>query len=836
MRRITRFILPLLLPCIIVSFSHAGVITPELENRMRTGRPSEEIPVIISINDRAALSAIRTKEKSARQGETVRELRAKAETTQARVKAFLGSAGARNILALWINNAVAASVPAGIIDALAAFPEVASIAPDAVITAPVFQNSVTGTPEWNIDRIKAPALWASGLTGAGVVVANMDTGVDVTHPDLAPRYRGGTNSWFDPFRATTSPYDLAGASTGHGTGTMSVMTGGSSGGTAIGVAPGATWIAAKIFNDTGSSTYSVIHSAFQWLLDPDNNPATNDAPDVVNASWGINSAGLCIPEFEPDVAALKAAGIAIVFAAGNSGPNQGTSISPANNPGSFAAGATDINDSVITQSSRGPSACDGSVFPHVAAPGANIRIAQNLGGYNYGTGTSFAAPQVAAAMALLLGGFPALTVPELELLMKGSAGNAADYSPDNTKGYGLIDLQRAYQAALVPAADISVTPASDDFGYVYVRKTSPPFAFSVTNLGLASLVISAVSVSGTDAADFQITTDGCSGAPLAGGAACAVLVSFRPLSSGLRKAFLTIQSNDPGPLKSPLNVPVSGTGLFDTVGIYRFVRQHSMWYLDNINSILDACGAFPDMDGCFGPYGGWSTDVPVTGDWNNSGRTKIGIFRAVKGKGSWYLDGGSGIFDGCGGFAQSQDLCIDSFGGAAGDIPVTGDWNNDGITKIGIYRVVNGEGFWYLDDGTHNFGPIAPRGPFGGLAGDIPVTGDWDGTGPSKSGIYRVINGNGTWLLDNGDGVFNGCGGFPLQDECIGPFGGLPGDIPVVGDANGDGRSEIGIYRVENGQGFWYIDNGTHLFSQAIRLGPFGGLPQDRPVMGHWFR
>ena len=78
------------------------------------------------------------------------------------------------------------------------------------------------------------------------------------------------------------------------------------GGTAIGVAPGAQWISARVFNDQGSSTTSAIHRAFQWLLDPDGDPATPDAPQVVNASWSFANPG-CNLEFAPDIQALRAA-------------------------------------------------------------------------------------------------------------------------------------------------------------------------------------------------------------------------------------------------------------------------------------------------------------------------------------------------------------------------------------------------------------------------------------------------------------------------------------------------------------------------------------------------
>jgi len=84
---------------------------------------------------------------------------------------------------------------------------------------------------------------------------------------------------------------------------MGLLVGGAAGGTAIGVAPGARWISVKIFADNGLASLSGIHLGFQWLLDPDGNPATDDAPDVANHSWGLNgSVGQCDREFEPEMA------------------------------------------------------------------------------------------------------------------------------------------------------------------------------------------------------------------------------------------------------------------------------------------------------------------------------------------------------------------------------------------------------------------------------------------------------------------------------------------------------------------------------------------------------
>src|SRR5262249_17792675 len=235
-----------------------------------------------------------------RPGAAARILRARAELTQRALLALLELRRAQGLVSdiepLWIVNAIAVTATPAVISELAARQDVREIRPDLVVPAPQSAAAVTSAPaETNVALVNAPALWDLGYRGQGIVVANMDTGVDVTHPDLASRWRGGTNSWYDPNgEHPTTPVDVS----GHGTWTMGVMVGGDAGGSSVGVAPDATWIAVKIFNDRGAATSTGIHQGFQWLLDPDGNPATADAPDVVNNSWAMSASG-CVLDFSP---------------------------------------------------------------------------------------------------------------------------------------------------------------------------------------------------------------------------------------------------------------------------------------------------------------------------------------------------------------------------------------------------------------------------------------------------------------------------------------------------------------------------------------------------------
>ena len=426
----------------------AGSVSPDLEAAIRSRGPDAEIPVIVTLSDRLDLAPFgMEKEKGVRRSGLVRALQGKAEKGQGPLIALLKSGGAKEIKPLWINNSIAASIRAGVIRMLAERMDVEYIGLDSTLDAPDVTYASAATPEWNLDAIGAPALWGLGHTGNGVVVAGMDTGVDPYHPDLAAKWRGGMNSWFDPNGQHATPHD----SFGHGTQVMGILVGGDAGGTAIGVAPGARWIAVKIFNDSGSATLSGIHLGFQWILDPDGNPGTDDLPDVVNNSWGLQSTvNKCNTEFASDIAALRTAGVAVVFAAGNYGPNPATSVSPANDPGSFAAGATNESSTIAGMSSRGPSACGSALYPDVVAPGVNVRTSDlTYGGvlpnsYVTVTGTSYSAPHLSGAMVLLLGAFPSASVPDLESALTGTAADLGATGPDNDSGYGLIDVLEAY--------------------------------------------------------------------------------------------------------------------------------------------------------------------------------------------------------------------------------------------------------------------------------------------------------------------------------------------------------------------------------------------------------
>ncbi|WP_191966184.1 S8 family serine peptidase [Oryzomonas japonica] len=474
-----------------MSRAWAGTIDPVLAESLRTAPADRAFPVIVRLRDRvdvAALHAAVTRdERRVKLSRVIRTLREKADASQQVLKEELENrekrGGVTGIKPFWIFNGIALSATADNVRQLAARNDVLSVALDRIIrlrprpqaavaavsppaekaggAAETLALTAATSPTWNLDLIGARTLWSQGFRGQGVVVASLDTGVDVGHPALGHKWRGGSNSWFDPYRQTTAPYDVD----GHGTGTMGVMVAGNTTDNPVGVAPGALWIAAKIFDDSGNASLSVIHQAFQWVLNPDGDPASADAPDVVNNSWDLENSGTYDNEFEGDIQNLQAAGISVVFAAGNGGPQANSSTSPGNNPGGFPVGATDSNDLILPFSSRGPSPFDGSLFPAIVAPGYHIHTTDLRATYStfVNDGTSYAAPHVSGAIALLLSGRPpSLTgkADGIQNALTASAWDLGGSGPDNVYGYGRLDVAQAaalisLQAPSGPTGDVN---------------------------------------------------------------------------------------------------------------------------------------------------------------------------------------------------------------------------------------------------------------------------------------------------------------------------------------------------------------------------------------------
>ena len=163
---------------------------------------------------------------------------------------------------------------------------------------------------------------------------------------------------------------------------------------------------------------------------------------------------------------LKAAGIAVIFSGGNEGPWESSDRSPANYLETFASGAVDRNYIAPLFSSNGPGSCTGEIFPDVVAPGVAIRTTDlSIAGspaYVTVSGTSFSAAHLTGAMAILLSAFTNTSVSEIEQALKDTALDIGDPGPDNTYGYGMIDLVKAYETMAISTGYTADCVEDDD--------------------------------------------------------------------------------------------------------------------------------------------------------------------------------------------------------------------------------------------------------------------------------------------------------------------------------------------------------------------------------------
>jgi len=467
--------------------ARAGELDPTLEVVLEDVGDQEVVSALLFLDDYVDLAALDrqlTRERAtpaARHEAVVTALRDKAAATQTELLDELKRLYVRGEVAFfqpfWIANMIRIDAPRAVIQELATRAdvgmtylnyEIESVTP--VHTEPCTEPPGMRTPEPGLVAIRAPEAWALGYDGTGVLVSSLDTGVAGSHAALASRWRGvadarytGHPGWalFDPVTHWTFPQD----SGSHGTHTMGTICGGPPG-DQVGVAPGAQWIHAAVIDRVSlyqTCTDAIL--AFQWIVDPDENPSTFwDVPTVCSNSWGIRTShsvppynAPCDPSFWGYLDACEAAGVVVVFAAGNEGSSANTLRRPSDRATddyrTCAVAAVDGNSPpsypIASFSSRGPTYCTptgaAAIKPEVAAPGVSVRSSVPSG-YSYSDGTSMATPHVAGVVALIRQACPDLTVQEVKDILYETAVDLGTAGDDNSYGHGLVN---AYAAVLL---------------------------------------------------------------------------------------------------------------------------------------------------------------------------------------------------------------------------------------------------------------------------------------------------------------------------------------------------------------------------------------------------
>lgn len=448
-------------------------IDPNLEDTFEEAQKGETVEVVVQLED-ASVSSVPEEEI-----DDVLEDHA-ADTHQPLLEVAESTDGVTVVSQFWVTNAVLLEVDAGTVE-LDVFETVESVERlhgNTEIPVPDRprppddggeNETVSGyETTYGLAQIGAPAVWDDhGSTGADVTVAVLDTGIDVSHPDLDlyaddpadPTYPGGWAEFDERGERVdgSTPHD----SHGHGTHVSGTIAGGDASGVHVGVAPDVDLVHGKVL-DEDNGTYAQILAGMEWAVESD--------VDVLSMSFGATGTH---DQLITPVRNVEASGVVPVAAIGNEG--HGTSGSPANVYDAVAIGATDSDETVASFSggeelsredwSNPPADWpEEYVVPDLTAPGVGVYSTVPGGGYEYSSGTSMATPHVAGTVALVRSAEDELRPSDVATALSETADKPDDApaEKDDRYGFGIIDAEAAVDAVASAPVDGDSRAVTDD--------------------------------------------------------------------------------------------------------------------------------------------------------------------------------------------------------------------------------------------------------------------------------------------------------------------------------------------------------------------------------------
>jgi subtilisin family serine protease len=465
----------------------------------------------------------------------MKSLQETAARSQGRVITYLESQNA-SYQPFWIDNLIMVEKSDALtFNGLMNFSEIEALRAEREIylIEPVEENTTTVMPmgiESNLDHIGAPAVWADGIRGEGIVVASIDSGVRYTHQALVNQYRGNLGggvfdhnySWLNPYTNSATPADTH--NPGHGSHVTGTMVGDDGGANQIGVAPGAKWIACAGFNP--SSTTEGLLKCAEFMAAPTRTngtaPDPSMRPHVVNNSWGSCSGKAYDDWYQSVVDAWVAAGIYPMWANGNKSTfpspscpvEHGSVGNPARYGNVSGVGALGTSNATLaTYSLWGPSDVADTtnprgypmVKPQFSAPGTNrSAVRSSDSAYGNMSGTSMAAPHAAGLVALMWSAAPCLvgdySTTETIIEMTTTDTTRTSYSPHASDGPGGLPNQATGWGEInAPAAvEMAIDSCGKITGVVSDAATSDPIEGA-----LVTVSNSAVTRTGTSGPDGQ---------------------------------------------------------------------------------------------------------------------------------------------------------------------------------------------------------------------------------------------------------------------------------------------------------------------------------------------
>lgn len=310
------------------------------------------------------------------------------------------------------------------------------------INQEVLSDSPFGSVPWNLDSIHANWLWEQGFTGKNVHLGVLDTGADSTHKELTGKIKNF--AFID--RAGMVIKEKVGYDTDtHGTHVSGIIAGGSTQ-KPLGVSPDSVLSVGVVIPGGGGSFVQIL-AGLEWMLDPDQDPLTDDSPRAVNLSLGAPG---YLTIWSDILEKMLNHNILPVFSVGNDG--DGITSTPGNTPLSCSVGALDEQNKVGTFSSGADHLYwedDKSTLldytkPDVSAPG--VRVVSSIPGNKYAamSGSSMAAPHLTGAVGLLASAFPDISAYDLRAYIEASALDLGITGPDSRYGKGKIDLKQTF--------------------------------------------------------------------------------------------------------------------------------------------------------------------------------------------------------------------------------------------------------------------------------------------------------------------------------------------------------------------------------------------------------
>lgn len=329
-------------------------------------------------------------------------------------------------------NAYAANLPEQELSRLRANPAVKYVVEDALVSAVEPELSSAVEPEsssdeydnaWGVRHIGCELVHAQGITGQGIKIAVIDTGIDYDHPEFSANYQGGYDFVFND----SDPYDDSYNS--HGTHVAGIIAASADGIGVVGGAPDASLYAVKVLGGSGFGQLTDVIAGIEWAVD--------NSMDIANISIDV----LDSPALQEACDNAYAAGLLLVAAAGNT----------YGDADSYPA----AYDSVIAVSGSYQSDLPAWFSPmgaevELMAPGVEILSTTADGEYALLSGTSQAAPHVSAVAALMMSAQQVdvnqdglLNNQDIRLRLQQTAVDLGDPGRDELYGFGLVDAEAA---------------------------------------------------------------------------------------------------------------------------------------------------------------------------------------------------------------------------------------------------------------------------------------------------------------------------------------------------------------------------------------------------------